>query len=605
MKESSTPVTPSAWHTFRTLLKYIWPKNHPDLRARVVFAFGCLTLSKGFNVLVPYFLKRAVDSLSIAVTPVVLPIALILSYGAARILQQAFGELRDFLFSKVSQKAQTAIAVETFVHLHQLSLRFHLDRQTGGLSRIIERGTSAVSYFLTFMTFNIVPTLFEILIVTVVLNFTFDSRFAGLTFVTIMIYILYTVRVTDWRVQYRRQMNEADTDANTKAVDSLLNYETVKYFGNEKHEEQRFLAHRMKFETSAIKSQATLSVLNVGQGFIIALGLIGIMVLAGRGVVAHTMTLGDFVMVNTYLIQLYMPLNFLGFAYREIRQGLIDMEKMFEILRVNREIADNPDARALLVDNGSIAFRDVVFSYRPERKVLSSVNFLIPPGQTVAIVGPSGSGKSTIARLLYRFYDVQSGTILIDGQDTRTVTQSSLRNAIGIVPQDTVLFNDTIEYNIRYGRPSASEDEIHAAARLAQIHDFVMTLPEQYKTRVGERGLKLSGGEKQRVAIARTILKDPKILIFDEATSALDSKTEREILSAFIEVSKDRSTLMIAHRLSTIVHADEILVLKEGQIVERGNHASLLKLRGEYFQMWQRQQEQAQYQEKLEQLVES
>ncbi|HEX4923199.1 MAG TPA: ABC transporter ATP-binding protein/permease [Bdellovibrionales bacterium] len=583
-----------SWKTLKTLGFYLWPRGYPGLKMRVAAAVFCLLLAKIVGVYVPFLLKQAVDALSVEAALLAIPLGLILAYGAARFLQQAFGELRDYLFVNVSQHAQRQIALSTFKHLHNLSMRFHLERQTGGLSRVIERGVKGIQFVLSFMLFNIVPTIFEIILVTGILLVQFDLSFAAITFFTIAFYIGFTLIVTDWRLKYRVAMNKRDTEANTKAIDSLLNYETVKYFGNEEHEHGRYDQALKGYMAAATQGQASLSLLNVGQATIIAAGLLGVMWLAARGVVHRSLTVGDFVLVNTFLIQLYLPLNFLGFVYRETKQGLVDMDKMFELLQVNAEIEDKPGARALTVTNGEIEFDAVTFGYEPDRVILRDVSFNVPAGKTVALVGPSGSGKSTISRLLFRFYDIQRGAIRIDGQDIRDATQKSVRAAIGIVPQDTVLFNDTIIYNIHYGRVGATEDEVVQAARMAHIHDFVASLPQGYKTTVGERGLKLSGGEKQRVAIARAILKKPRILVFDEATSALDSRTEKEIQRSLNEVARDRTTLVIAHRLSTVVDADQILVLKNGQIVERGRHQELLRLGGEYAAMWEKQQQQIQ-----------
>ena len=577
--------------TVRKLAVYLWPKDRLDLRVRVVLALSMLVLAKLVNVYVPFLYKASIDALSKPAQIVAVPVLLIAAYGIARVLAQGFGELRDFLFAKVGQHAQRSVALNTFRHIHALSLRFHLERQTGGLSRVIERGTNGIEFFLNFLLFNILPTFLEIGLVTGILFYQFGALFALSAFGTIALYIAYTMMVTDWRVRYRREMNEKDAEANTKAVDSLLNYETVKYFGNEELEFRRFDLALAGYERAAVISQGTLSLLNIGQGTIIGVGLMVVMWLSGRGVVDGSLTVGDFVMVNTFLIQLYLPLNFLGFVYREMKQGLIDMDKMFELISVDAEIQDPPDARPLADGPGSVEFKDVDFSYSPDRPILKDISFTILPGQTVAVVGPSGAGKSTLSRILFRFYDIQKGTVKIDGQPLTAVTQKSLRSAIGVVPQDTVLFNDTIEYNIHYGRPSASKEEVVAAAKLAKIHDFVSSLPQGYQTMVGERGLKLSGGEKQRVAIARTILKNPRILIFDEATSALDSHTEKQIQASLNEVSKDRTALIVAHRLSTVIDADEILVLVDGRIVERGKHAALLQKEGEYAQMWRRQQE--------------
>jgi len=559
-----------------------------------VIAMAFLVLAKLTNVYVPMLYARAVDALGPqqgAAALVAIPVALIIGYGLLRVATSAFGELRDAVFARTLQRAIRRVALETFQHLHALSLRFHLDRQTGGLSRAIERGTNGIDSVLRFMLFSILPTLMEILLVTIILWTLFSITFALVTFATIAAYIAFTLLFTDWRVKFRRAMNETDQEANSKAVDSLLNYETVKYFGNEAHEARRFDESMQRYERAAVKSQVTLNFLNIGQATIIAAGLTAVMLLAAQGVVSGRMSVGDFVLVNTYLIQLYLPLNFLGFVYREMKQGMVDMEAMFRLLSLDREIADAPGAIALPPGPGAVTFEDVQFGYRPDRTILKGVSFSVPPGRKLAIVGPTGAGKSTISRLLFRFYDVQAGAIAIDGHDIRTVTQDSLRAAIGIVPQDTVLFNDTIAYNIAYGRPGATQAEIEEAARHAQVHDFVLRLPDGYATRVGERGLKLSGGEKQRVAIARTILKNPKILLLDEATSALDTRTEQEISAALRTVSQNRTTLVIAHRLSTVVDADEILVLDEGRVVERGTHAALLEQNGLYAEMWRRQAE--------------
>jgi ATP-binding cassette, subfamily B, heavy metal transporter len=591
--------------TLITLLPYLWPPGHLDLRVRVVIAMILLAAAKGFNVYVPFFYKAAVDALSVEVAGLIaVPVMIIIGYGLARIMAQALGELRDAVFAKVAQHAIRSVALRTFNHLHSLALRFHLDRQTGGLSRVIERGTKGIQFLLTFTLFNILPTLLEILLVCGILLWKYNAWFAIITFSTIVGYIAFTMMVTEWRMKFRRQMNDSDAEANTKAIDSLLNYETVKYFGNEGHEANRFDSSMARYQTAAVRSQTTLSYLNIGQGLIVSVGLISVMMMAAFGVRNGSMTLGDFVLVNTFLIQLYLPLNFLGFVYREIKQSLVDMEVMFSLLVQHTEIADKPDARPLVMNNAEIEFENVDFAYESDREILHDVSFKVPAGHTVAIVGPSGAGKSTISRILFRFYDVAGGSVRIDGQDIRDVTQASLRNAIGIVPQDTVLFNDTIGYNIQYGRPGATEEEVHEAARMASIHEFVEHLPLGYKAMVGERGLKLSGGEKQRVAIARTILKQPDILLFDEATSALDSQTEREIQASLREVSANRTTLIIAHRLSTIIDADEILVLDKGRITERGRHQDLLALDGQYAAMWARQQEAAEYRERLAQAVE-
>ena len=588
--------------TLGTLAPYLWPPGELGLRVRVVLAVCCLVVAKAANVYVPILYKRAIDALgggavngagSVAAAITAVPLALILAYGTARVLSLIFSELRDAVFARVAQRAIRTLGLQVFRHLHALSLRFHLARQTGGLTRSIERGTKGIETLLQYMLFNVLPTLFEIGLVCVILWRLFDWRFALTTFVTVTLYIAYTLTVTEWRTKYRRQMNEVDSEANTKAIDSLLNYETVKYFGNEEHEAARFDGALRRYERAAVKSQVSLSVLNIGQAAIISIGLTAVMYMAGVGIVAHTMTLGDFVLVNTYLVQLYQPLNFFGFVYREIKQSLIDMERMFDLMSVEREIADSPGALPLKIDGATLEFRDVHFGYDPRREILKGVSFTVPAGHTVAVVGSSGAGKSTLSRLLFRFYDVDAGQILIDGQDIRSVTQTSLRAALGIVPQDTVLFNDTITYNIAYGRPGATTSEIEAAARMAHIHDFILAMPDGYRTMVGERGLKLSGGEKQRVAIARTILKNPAITLFDEATSALDTNTEREIQTNLKEVSRGRTTLVIAHRLSTIIDADEIIVLEAGRIAERGRHHALVAARGLYAEMWQKQQEAA------------
>ena len=576
----------------RGLAPYLWPRDW-DLRARVLVSLAFLIVAKLVNVYVPLLYKGAIDALSpgIVTATAAVPIGLIVAYGSARIGAQLFAELRDAVFAKVGQRAVRRVALATFRHLHALSLRFHLERQTGGLSRAIERGIRGTEFLLSYMLFNVVPTLFEILLVCGILWGFYEASFALATLATIVAYITFTFTVTDWRVKFRREMNERDSEANTKAIDSLLNFETVKYFANEEHEAERFDKALRAYERAAVKSQTTLSALNIGQGAIIAAGLVTVMLLAARGVTRGTMTVGDFVLVNSYLVQLYSPLNVLGMVYRNIKQSLTDLESMFRLLGVPAEIEDRAGAPALGVIGGEIVFDHVSFSYDPRRAILEDVSFRVPPGGTVAIVGPSGAGKSTIARLLFRFYDVDEGAIRIDGHDLRDVTQESVRRAIGVVPQDTVLFNDTVRYNIAYGRPGADEAEIVDAARHARIHDFISALPDGYASMVGERGLKLSGGEKQRVAIARVILKEPRILVFDEATSALDTKTEQEIQANLDELRAERTTLVIAHRLSTVVGADEILVLDQGRIVERGDHASLLAQGCVYAAMWARQQE--------------
>ena len=580
------------YKTLLLLLPYLWPRGNLEIRGRVLLAMVFLIGAKAATVYVPFLYKEAVDLLSGTASPVIaLPIGLLLAYGLVRLLMVAFAQLRDAVFAKVAQRAIRTVALKTFEHLHRLSLRFHIDRQTGGLSRVIERGVKGIEFLLSFMLFNIIPTLLEILLVCGILWGLFNVWFAVVTFVTIVTYIAFTMVFTEWRLKYRREMNDRDTEANTKAVDSLLNYETVKYFGNEDHEARRYDTSMRAYEKAAVRSIVSLAAVNIGQGGVIASGLVILMIMAGHGVTNGTMTIGDFVLVNTYLIQLYLPLNFLGFVYRQIRQSLTDMEVMFRLLDVEAEIADRSGAKTLHSNGGEVVFDNVTFAYDPRRTILEDVSFVVPTGHTVAIVGPSGAGKSTISRLLFRFYDVSSGGVKIDGQDVRDVTQASLRRAIGIVPQDTVLFNETIYYNIAYGDPSASTKQIEQAARLARIHDFVMSTPDGYQTRVGERGLKLSGGEKQRVAIARMILKDPAIMLFDEATSALDTHTEREIQESLRDVSMNRTTLVIAHRLSTVVDSDEIIVLDDGRIVERGRHDELLSRGGAYAAMWRKQQE--------------
>ncbi|MDF1627980.1 MAG: ABC transporter ATP-binding protein/permease [Parvibaculaceae bacterium] len=582
--------------TFRSVLPLLWPEGRRDLRARVVLAFLAMIGAKVFTVYAPFFFRDAVDVLTgqdPAVSFVVVPVALVASYGLARVMMIALAQLRDGIFARVGQNAVRVLAITAFRHIHALSLRFHLERRTGGLSRIIERGTKAIEFLLRFSLFSIVPTIIELLLVAGILWWNFDWRYAAVTVVMISIYIGFTYWATEWRTAIRREMNDKDTDANTKAIDSLLNYETVKYFGNEAHEARRYDRAMQGYEDAAIRTSTSLSVLNTGQTLIFTVGLIALMLMAAYGVAAGALSVGEFVMVNAFMIQLSAPLNLLGSVYREIRQALVDMETMFGLIAVPPEVTDRPNAKDLKVNGGAIRFENVSFAYDPARGILKNVSFDVPAGKSVALVGPSGAGKSTISRILYRFYDVQAGTVTIDGQDIAEITQSSLRGAIGIVPQDTVLFNDTIRYNIRYGRPDATEAEIEEAARMAQISDFIARLPKGFDTMVGERGLKLSGGEKQRVAIARTILKNPPILMLDEATSALDSATERDIQAALRQISANRTSLIIAHRLSTVVDADEILVLNHGEIVERGTHAALLARGGMYAEMWNRQQEEA------------
>ena len=591
------------WSILRDMMPYLWPAGHPELKIRVVLAMLALVLSKIVTVATPYAFKYATDALTgtadvltIAVTAVSF---LVLAYGFGRIMMVVLAQIRDAVFAKVSQRAVRDLAVRTFRHLHALSLRFHLERRTGGLSRIVSRGTMGIDTVLRFSLFNTFPTVLEIILVAGVLAWSYGWLYAAVILVTVVAYVWFTYAATEWRINIRRDMNAADTEANTKAVDSLLNFETVKYFGNEQHEAARYALSMDSYEKAAVKTWVSLAVLNAGQAVIFSVGLTAVMLMSALAVRAGGGTVGDFVMINALMIQLYMPLNFIGSSYREIKQGLIDVEQMFSLLKVNAEIADRPGARPLAVSEAHVVFDGVSFAYDPERPILQNLSFSVPPGKTVAIVGPSGAGKSTISRLLFRFYEVNGGRILIDGQDIGLVTQESLRAAIGMVPQDTVLFNDTIRYNIRYGRPDASDAEVEAAARMAQIHDFVMSLPKGYDSLVGERGLKLSGGEKQRVSIARTILKGPPILILDEATSALDSFTENQIQDALRKVSENRTTLVIAHRLSTVVDADEILVLDRGQAVERGTHAQLLAQGGLYAAMWNRQRQAEQAREIL------
>ena len=575
-----------------SLMPYLWPRGEREMRVRVVIAMSFLVIGKIIGVYVPYLYKMVIDAVSPHAGPLtVIPIGLIVAYGLANIGSLAFNELRDAVFAKVAQRAIRRVGLAVFAHLHRLSLRFHLDRRTGGLSRSIERGTRGIDTLLRFMLFNILPTLAEIALVTAVLWGLLDAAFALVTLGTVVIYIAYTIIVTAWRLQFRKVMNEQDSKANTKAIDSLLNFETVKYFGNERHEVARYDEGLAAYEKAAVRSLTSLSLLNIGQSAIISLGTTLVMLMAARGIAQGSLTSGDMVMVVGYLMQLYRPLGFFGFVYREIKQALVDIDDMFKLLDQKQEVRDAAGAPALAITGGSIAFEGVEFGYDARRPILKGVSFTVPAGGSVAIVGPTGAGKSTISRLLFRFYDVTGGRITIDGQDIRTISQESLRASLGIVPQDTVLFNDTVYYNIAYGRPSATRAEVEAAARLAHIHDFVMSLPDGYETMVGERGLKLSGGEKQRVAIARTILKDPPVILFDEATSALDTHTEKQIQTNLREVSRGRTTLMIAHRLSTVVEADQIIVLEGGVIVERGTHGELLDLGGKYAELWQRQLE--------------
>ena len=578
------------WQTLKTLVPYLL-----QYKWRVVIALTCLVLAKVANVAVPVVLKDIVDLVSVNPigATIAVPLGLVLAYGALRVLTTLFTELREVVFARVTQQAVRRIALQVFEHLHALSLRFHLDRQTGGLTRDIERGTRGVSSLVSFTLYSILPTVIEVFMVLAWLVVFYEIWFAIITVVALTVYVLYTIAVTEWRTNFRRVMNDLDSRANTRAVDSLLNYETVKYFNNEKFESQRYDQSMARWQEAAIKSQTSLSVLNVGQSLIIAAAVTLMVWRATLGVIEGRMTLGDLVLVNAFMIQLYIPLNFLGVLYREIKQSLADMERMFGLMAQHREIDDNPDAKPLVVRGGEVVFQGVSFAYDAARPILRNVDLRLPAGQITAVVGSSGAGKSTLSRLLYRFYDLEQGAIRIDGQEIRSITQSSLRAVIGIVPQDTVLFNDTLEYNIRYGRPDASDDEIRAVAEAAHLTRFIASLPDGMQTRVGERGLKLSGGEKQRVAIARALLKRPALLIFDEATSALDSESEKAIQAELMEVSKGRTTLVIAHRLSTIVDADQIVVLENGQIVEHGRHAELLGRRGRYAELWELQAREA------------
>jgi len=581
--------TRNDWATLQTLIPYLW-----EWKWRVIFALACLVMAKLANVGIPMVLKEIVDSLTPTTQTehmvLILPAALLIAYGLLRLSTTAFTELREFFFARVTQRAVRNIALKVFRHLHSLSLRFHLNRQTGGVTRDIERGTRGISTLVSYTLFSILPTLVEISLVLGYLSLQYDLWFSVITVVALAIYIVFTVVVTEWRTHFRRTMNELDSKANVRAIDSLLNYETVKYFGNEAYEAKRYDEGLQRFELAAVRSQNSLSSLNTGQSLIIATAVTLMLWRATQGVIAGTMTLGDLVLVNAFMIQLYIPLNFLGVIYRELKQSLADIERMFALLDQHKEVADAPNAQPLNVELGELRFRQVNFSYEPNRQILFDVDFRVAAGTTTAVVGHSGSGKSTLARLLFRFYDVNRGAILIDDQDIRDVTQTSLRQAIGIVPQDTVLFNDTIAYNIAYGKPGAGQEEIEASARAAFIHDFIVSLPEGYQTVVGERGLKLSGGEKQRVAIARTLLKNPSILVFDEATSALDSQAEQAIQQQLKEIARNRTTLVIAHRLSTIADVQQILVMSQGRIVERGTHTELLAKRGLYADMWERQQ---------------
>jgi len=595
MTEQKSFERKSAMRTIKRVIPYLWPAGRPGIKLRVVLAMVALVLARVTSVMTPFFFKGAIDSMSpeLLSDPTVMlisgTIGLVLAYGAFRLFSVGFNQLRDAIFAKVGQRALRALALETFQHIHALSLRYHITRKTGGLSRIIERGVKGVEFLLRFMLFSIVPLILELAMVGVIFFVLFDARYLAVIAVTISLYVWFTFRVTEWRVQIRKEMNRQDTDANQKAIDSLLNYETVKYFSAEEREATRYDVSMRQYEKLAIQTNYTLGFLNFGQSLLITSGLVAVMILAAMGVQDGTLTVGDFVMVNAYMIQITMPLNFLGTVYREIRQALVDMGEMFDLLGQPAEITDKPNAPDLVCTGGEIAFENVDFSYETNRSILHGLNLTVPAGQTVAVVGPSGSGKSTIGRLLFRFYDVNEGALKIDGQDVRDITQKSLREQIGVIPQDTVLFNDTVGYNIAYGRPDASHDEVVAVAKAAQIHDFIMSLPDGYDAIVGERGLKLSGGEKQRVGIARTLLKNPPILLLDEATSALDSETEQGILESLKSMGEGRSVITIAHRLSTVVHADRIIVLEKGHVTEEGTHEELLAKHGRYASMWARQ----------------
>ena len=584
----------SGWHTIQRVLPYLWPAGEAWVKRRVVLALLLLLAAKVVSVATPFFYKAAVDALageapSAALLLALSAVGLTVAYGVARLGAVGFGELRDAVFVRVGQRALRKLALETFTHIHRLSMRYHISRKTGGLSRIIERGVKGVDFLLRFMLFSIGPLILELSMVAVLFALLFGIWYMVAVVVTIALYVIYTFRITEWRVQIRRQMNDQDTDANQKAIDSLLNFETVKYFGAERREASRYDGAMAAYEGLAVKTGQSLSVLNFGQATIITTGLVIVMVMAAQGVQAGVLTVGDFVMVNAYMIQITMPLNFLGTVYREIRQALVDMGQMFALLAQPAEVTDKPGARALQVTGGAVEFDHVTFGYDPDRQILRGISLRVAPGERVALVGPSGSGKSTIGRLLFRFYDVTGGAVRIDGQDLRDITQDSLHGQIGVVPQDTVLFNDTVYYNIAYGRPEASRLEVEAAARAAKIHDFIQSLPAGYETTVGERGLKLSGGEKQRVGIARTLLKNPPILLLDEATSALDTQTERDIQDSLREMGQGRSVITIAHRLSTIADCDRIVVLEDGRIVEQGSHEMLLANGGRYAAMWARQ----------------